>query len=93
MGFFDVIWHLANLFAPALGLGALAAGLAKLLWWRELRGLPWRRLAGPACAASCAVTLAGLVLWGRDGKMATYGAMVLACSVSLWWRAFGPGRR
>ena len=25
---------------------------------------------------------------GRDGKMATYGAMVLACATSLWWTGF-----
>jgi hypothetical protein len=93
MGFFDAIWHLGNLFWPALGLGALAAAAARLLWWRELRGQTWLRLAGPACVANCAVTLAGLVLWGRDGRMATYGAMLLACSISLWWQAFGPGRR
>jgi hypothetical protein len=35
----------------------------------------------------------GLLVLGRDGKMATYGAMVLACALTLWWRAFGPGRR
>ena len=52
----------------------------------------WRRLAGTAGAAGAVVTLAGLVLLGRDGKMATYGAMVVACAVTLWWRGFGPGR-
>jgi hypothetical protein len=93
MGPLDVLWHIANLFLPALALGALAAALVKLLWWRELADLAWVRLAGPACAACTVVTLAGLVVFGRDGKMATYGAMVLGCTLMLWWRAFGPGRR
>jgi hypothetical protein len=93
MGFLDAIWHLGNLFIPALSLGALTAAAAKLLWWRELRSQPWLHLALPACGINCAITLGGLVLLGRDGKMATYGAMLLACSLSLWWRAFGPGRR
>ena len=93
MGPLDALWHVANLFTPALALGALAAALAKLLWRRDLAGVPWKRLAGPACAASAAVTLAGLVLLGRDGRMATYAAMVLACALTLWWQGFGPGRR
>jgi hypothetical protein len=89
----DALWHLANLFVPALGLGTLAAALAKLLWRRELAAVRWLRLAAPACAVCALVTLAGLVFFGRDGKMAMYGAMVLACAVTLWWRGFGPGRR
>ncbi len=93
MGPLDALWHLANFFTPALALGALAAAGAKLLWRSELAAVRWKQLAGPACAASAAVTLAGLVLLGRDGKMATYALMVGACAVTLWWRAFGPGRR
>ncbi|MDO8418950.1 MAG: hypothetical protein Q7S90_02845 [Rubrivivax sp.] len=92
MGPLDALWHLTNLFVPALALGALAAALAKLLWRRDLAGVRWLRLAGPACAACALVTLAGLVLFGRDGKMATYGAMVAACAVTLWWWGFGPKR-
>ena len=93
MGPLDALWHLANLFVPALALGALAAALAKLLWRRDLAAVPWKRLAGPACAACAAVALAGLALLGRDGRMATYAAMVLACALTLWWQGFGPGRR
>jgi hypothetical protein len=93
MGPLDLWWHLANLLLPACGLGALSAGLAKLLWRRELAAVSWRRLAVPACVASAAVVLAGLVAFGRDGRMATYAAMVLACAFTLWWRGFGPGRR
>jgi hypothetical protein len=93
MGPLDALWHITNLFLPALGLGALAPALAKLLWRRELAAVRWRALAVPACAASAAVTLAGLVLFGRDGKMVTYGAMIAACALMLWWRGFGPGRR
>ena len=93
MGPLDALWHVANLFLPALGLASLAAAAAKLLWRRELAAVAWRRLALPACAASAAVVLAGLVLFGRDGKMATYAAMVVACAVTLWWQGFGPGAK
>ena len=93
MGPLDAINHLLNLFLPAVALGALAAALAKLLWRRELAAVPWRRLAVPAAGASAAVVLAGLVVFGRDGRMAMYAAMVAACAFTLWWRGFGPGRR
>jgi hypothetical protein len=92
MGPLDAFWHLANLFVPALALGALTAALAKLLWRRELAAVRWCRLAGAAGAAGALVTLAGLVLLGRDGKMATYGAMVVACALTLWWQGFGRQR-
>ena len=92
MGPLDALNHLLNLILVPLALGALSAALAKLLWRRELAAVSWRRLAWPACAACALVVIGGLVLFGRDGKMATYGAMVAACAVTLWWRGFGPGR-
>ncbi len=93
MGPLDALMHLGNLFLPGVALGALAAALAKLLWRRELAPVSFRQLALPAALAGAAVTLGGLVVFGRDGKMATYAAMVLACAFTLWWRGFGPGRR
>jgi hypothetical protein len=93
MGPLDAFWHVSNLFVTALGLGSLAAALAKLIWRRELAPVAYKRLAGPACAACAAVVLVGLVAFGRDGKMATYAVMVAACAFTLWWQGFGPGRR
>ena len=93
MGPLDVLWHVGNLMLPALSLGVLSTTAAKFVWRRELANRAWKALAGPACAASCAVVLVGLVALGRDGKMATYGAMVVACALTLWWQGFGPGRR
>lgn len=89
----DAFWHLANLFVPALALAALSAALAKALWRRELAGVRWVRLAGGAAAAGALVTLGGLVLSGRDGRMTTYAVLVLANALALWWFGFGPGRR
>lgn len=92
MGPLEAINHLLNFFAPALGTAALAAALAKLLWRVELRAVRWRRLAVCGLAASSAALLIGLVVFGRDGKMITYGAMVLANAAALWWAGFGPER-
>ncbi len=93
MSFVDAFLHLFNLQLPALALAALSALLAKGLWRRELAGVPWARLAGWAALAGMLVTLAGLVLTGRDGRMATYGALVLAEALALWFVGFGPARR
>ena len=93
MGPFDALWHVLNLLAPALGLGVMAASLSKLLWRRALAAVRLRRLAAWACGAALLALLAGLVLSGHDGRMATYAAMVLASTMALWWVGFGPGRR
>ena len=88
MGPLDALWHLLNLFAPALGVGLLTSTVAKLLWRRELKAIAWTRLSVWACGVSALTLLAGLVVFGRDGKMASYGAMLAACALSLWWQGF-----
>ena len=93
MGPIDALWHLLNFFVPALGVGVLASLCAKLLWRRALKRVSWRRLGGWATACSAVVLVGGLVVFGHDGKMATYGAMVLACAITLWWVGFGPRGR
>jgi glucose-6-phosphate-specific signal transduction histidine kinase len=85
MDIFGALWHLLNFFAPAVVVGMLAAALAKVFWQREFRGLTWLKLALRAVAACAVALVLGLVLEGRDGRMSTYLAMVLACSVTLWW--------
>jgi len=92
MGPFDALNHLVNLLLPAVGVAAIAAALAKLLWWRALAPVAWWRLALWAGSAGVAVTVGGLVLFGRDGRMATYGAMVGATALALWWVGFGTRR-
>jgi hypothetical protein len=92
MGPLDALWHLLNLLAPAVGVGLLTALIAKLLWRRELQGASLRRLGLWATGMSTLTLLAGLIVFGHDGKMATYGAMVLACAISLWWLGFGARR-
>jgi len=87
MTFFSAIFHLMGLLAPALGLGGLL--WLGLLWRRGRRGRrksagkPWRQL-GWLVLVGTAVLLAGLVFFGRDGKMATYAALVLAQGTLAW---------
>lgn len=93
MGFLDALWHLGNFFAPALGVGLIAASLAKLLWRHALAAVPWRELAQWAVGGCTLALVAGLVLNGRDGRMSTYALMVLCCALALWWRGFAPLKR
>ncbi len=88
----DALWHLLNFIAPAFGVAALAAALAKTFWRRELATVPWRRLALAGSVASLAALIAGLVLTGHDGRMSSYAAMLVACALALWWVGFRPGR-
>ena len=88
MGPLDALWHLLNFFAPALGLGLITTGLAKLVYRRELGAVAWRPLLLWSCAAGAVALVGGLVAFGRDGRMATYGLLVAATALALWWRGF-----
>jgi len=89
----DAVWHLLNFFGPALGLGLITPLFAKLLWRHALKGVAWTRLAVLVSLACAAVAVAGLVVFGHDGKMATYAAMVGVCALTLWWFGFGAPSR
>lgn len=88
MDLFDAVWHLLNFASPALGVALLAASLAKLSWRRDLAMVPWRRLVLWSASAGVFALIAGLVLFGRDGKMATYAALIVANTLALWWIGF-----
>lgn len=88
----DAFWHIANFFAPALVVGYLAAGASKLLWRDELGAIGWLRLGAWPSAAMAVVSVLGLVVFEHDGKVLTYGAMVLACAIALWWAGFRGSR-
>lgn len=92
MGPLDALLHLANFFAPALGLGLVAALLTKLLWRRELRGVSWLRLARWATLGGALASIGGLVVFGHDGKMLTYGAMIVLSALALAWAGWGRKR-
>lgn len=84
----DALWHLLNFVFPALGVAVLATALAKLAWRRELAAVPWSRLLLWSGGAGALSLLAGLVVFGRDGKMATYAGLVVASATALWWAGF-----
>jgi uncharacterized membrane protein len=81
----ELALHLLNFVSPAVSVAAL---LVLVLCWRAPHvraraGRSWVWLS----ALGVLVLLAGLVWFGRDGKLATYAAMVvLQGGVSAWWR-------
>lgn len=85
MGFPDLIIHLMNFLAPALAVALVVACVAP--WFMPNRS-PALGIPAQAAINFVAGALAlGLGLWffGRDGKMASYAALVLACASSQWW--------
>lgn len=84
MTLFAPLFHLLGLLAPALGL-AFLLWLALLLrrGQRKSGGKPLRQL-GWLVLLGVVVLLAGLAYFGRDGKMATYAALVLAQGTLAW---------
>ena len=79
----DVFWHLVNFGLPAmvLSLGITLWGSFQVRHQAQIKWL-WRWLLNAICGL--AVLVGGLVITGHDGKMATYGALVLVCA-SLEW--------
>ena len=88
MGPLDALWHLLNFVAPALGVGLVTTSLAKLLWRRELARASWPRLAAWSVGAGVVALVGGLAIFGRDGRMASYGGLVAATALALWWAGF-----
>jgi len=90
MGLLDALIHVLNFALPAWGVAVLgtmlvrlvfraAASRARLLWVIVVSGL-----AGTAALA------AGLFLWDRDGRMATYGLLIAAEAAVWWWMVIRP---
>jgi len=88
MGPLDALWHLLNFLAPAAGVALATALLAKLVWRRELAPASLVRLWAWGSLAGALALVAGLLIGGRDGRMATYGALVGATALALWWVGF-----
>ncbi len=83
MSWDDVFWHLMNFVLPAL-----VVSLGITLWggfqFRRHKQVPWLWRWLLNALAGVAVLVAGLVITANDGKMSTYGALVLVCATVEW---------
>ncbi|MBT9513995.1 MAG: hypothetical protein IV104_16775 [Acidovorax sp.] len=84
MGPLDIFNHTLNFMAPAAAVALLlvlcgrlfgATGAAKLTGWRQF---------AVVFVVGLVVLAGGLALWGRDGKMLTYAALVVATATCQW---------
>lgn len=85
MTFFALLDHLLGLLLPAFGVSAVLIA-APRAWPRARKGrwaLKTEALA--LVGGGMAVLLVGLVVFGRDGKMLTYTALVLVTGTLAWW--------
>lgn len=84
MGPIDFLWHLSGLLAPAAGVALLVSLSAVYLLPEGARPVSWAAALTVDFLAGAAALLAGLALTGRDGTIAAYVALVLACASSQW---------
>jgi hypothetical protein len=84
MGPIDFFWHLAGFLAPAAGVALLVSLAARVLLPEGARPGSWLAAWVIGFLAGSAALLAALALTGRDGTMAGYAALVLACASSQW---------
>lgn len=84
MGPLDVLFHLFNFVAPALFTGMMLALAARYVLRQKSARLSLPAQAAINSIAGVAVLAAGLWYFGRDGKMATYAALVVVCATSQW---------
>ncbi|MES2382988.1 MAG: hypothetical protein V4593_00460 [Pseudomonadota bacterium] len=88
MSAFNLINQLLNFVAPAAGVALLL-----LLFTRLFAGFfqskrpsthSWRAQAAIVFIAGVLLLLAGLVLFGRDGKVATYAMLAVGAATCQW---------
>ncbi|WP_296509161.1 hypothetical protein [Rhodoferax sp.] len=85
MGPLDLLTHLLNFVAPAAVVGLLVAVLSPIFIRKVTVARVLTAQAAINSIAGLAALVAGLLFFGRDGKMASYALMVLACASSQWW--------
>ncbi|MDD0810397.1 hypothetical protein PSQ20_08630 [Curvibacter sp. RS43] len=92
MGPLDLFYHLLGFAAPAAAVAAWLVLMGLLMGRQNSLAVPWYgKFAINFMVGLMALGLSVLVL-GRDGKMAGYGFLLVACASSQWflsrgWRA------
>ncbi len=84
MGLLDALNHLLNFCAPAFALALMMPVFARVFAAHKPLNVPFSVQSAVLFGVCLAVLLAGLWIFGQDGKMATYIAMVLVCATTQW---------
>ena len=89
MDLLELLNHLLNFLAPALWMAVLVTLGSRFFMKKVPAALSvWAQSAINFVVAGSVLGL-GLWFFGRDGKMATYSAMVLLCATSQWFMLRG----
>lgn len=84
MDFLAFVNHAFNFLAPALWLAVLLPVLPRFFMKKRAVARTLPRQVALHFVVGCGVLLAGLVVFGRDGKMLTYLALVLGGASTQW---------
>lgn len=92
MGPLDLLNHAINFVAPAAWLALLMPLLSRFVMKKRPAALTLRAQVAINFAFGLLALVLGLAIFGRDGKMLTYLAVVLSSATSQWfllkgWRA------
>ena len=90
MNALDVLVHLLNFVAPALGTAGWLTVFSRLLFRQRTSAASMGVQFLLNALAGVAVLVLGVLLLGRDGKMLTYAALVLASHPLAYWRLNDP---
>jgi hypothetical protein len=89
MGFVDAILHALNFMLPALAVALLVTFFGRFLRQNKPVAVGFCARSAINFIVCLAVLLIGLILTGRDGKMLTYLAMVMASGTVQWFLSGG----
>lgn len=85
MGLFAFINHASNFLAPALWMALLMPLGARFFLKKRSSALSLKGVIALHFIVGCVVLAGGLVVFGQDGKMLTYLALVLTVASSQWF--------
>lgn len=86
MDFSNLLLHVLAFCAPAVALALLLTAFSALAGGRRCTVSLFVTDCALLALAGLAVLVAGLMLFGRDGKMATYAVLVVVTGLVQWWR-------
>jgi hypothetical protein len=84
VGPLELLRHLLSFAAPALVVAVLVAGIARIVLPPAARPASWWMGVAINAIAGIVVLAAGLWVYGRDGKMMTYAALVVVVATVQW---------
>jgi hypothetical protein len=85
MGILDALVHALNFALPAWGVAMLGTALVRLVFRSAASRVQLARVIAVSGLAGTVALGAGLFLWERDGRMATYGLLIGAEAAVWWW--------